>query len=99
MPHPAAARPLTDDAGRPSFDHRLGSQQYLRLDREPKRLGGPEIDDRVELSRLLDRELGRLGALEDPVHEARRSPPDIREVDTEAEETAGVGILPEAHTR
>jgi hypothetical protein len=32
---------------------------------ESERLGGLEIDDQLELARLLDRQIGRLGAVED----------------------------------
>ena len=32
---------------------------------EAERLGGLEVDDQLELGRLLDRQIGRLGALED----------------------------------
>ena len=32
---------------------------------ETKRLGGLQVDDQLELSWLLDRKIGRLGALED----------------------------------
>ena len=34
-------------------------------DREAERLGGLEIDDQLEFGRLLDRQIGGLGALED----------------------------------
>ena len=33
---------------------------------EAERLGGVEVDDQLECCRLLDRQIGRLGALEDP---------------------------------
>jgi hypothetical protein len=33
--------------------------------REAERFRGLEIDDQLELGRLLDRQIGRLGALED----------------------------------
>ncbi len=35
-------------------------------DSQAERLGGAEIDDQLERRRLLDRQIGRLGALEDP---------------------------------
>ena len=34
-------------------------------DRQPERFGGLEINDKLERRRLLDRQIGRLGALED----------------------------------
>ena len=42
-------------------------QERLR-DREAERLRGLEVDDQLELGRLLDRQVGGLGALEDLVH-------------------------------
>jgi len=35
-------------------------------DRQPERLGGLEIDDQLERRWLLDRQIGGLGALENP---------------------------------
>jgi hypothetical protein len=39
-----------------------GGQQRFR-DGEAERLGGLEVDDEFELCRLLDRQVGRFGAL------------------------------------
>jgi len=41
--------------------------QHRRQYREAKRLGGLEVDHKLELRRLLDRKLAGLGALEDLV--------------------------------
>jgi hypothetical protein len=38
-----------------------------------KRFGGPEIDDQLEFGRLLDRKVARLGALQNPRHNRRRT--------------------------
>src|SRR6266699_588690 len=38
---------------------------------DPERLGGLEVDEQLELRRLLDGEIGGLGALEDLVHVGR----------------------------
>src|SRR5712692_661185 len=43
-------------------------------DGQPERLGRLEVDDQVNLRRLLHGDVGRLGALEDLVHDARRAP-------------------------
>src|SRR5215467_388874 len=42
-------------------------EQRLR-DRKAKRLGGLEVDDELELRRLLHRQISRPGAFEDPIH-------------------------------
>ena len=45
---------------------------------EPKRLGGLEVDDQLELGRRLNRQVGRLLALEDPIDVCCRSAPVTR---------------------
>ncbi len=50
------------------LDDLICPQQQRWGDREPQRLGGFEVDHQLELARVLDREVGGLGALEDPVH-------------------------------
>ena len=52
-----------------SFDHLIGSQQRRSCDIEAERLGGLEVEHKIELGRLLDRDVGGLGAFEDFVHE------------------------------
>jgi hypothetical protein len=41
-------------------DHFVGADQEGLRDRQPERLGGGQIDDEVELARLLNRDIGRL---------------------------------------
>ena len=53
--------------------HPIRSQQQRRWDRAAERLGGLQVDDKIELRRLFDRQVGWLGALEDLVDEKRCS--------------------------
>ena len=47
----------------------ISSARVDRLrDRQTERLGGLEVDHQLELDRLLDWEVGRLGAFEDSAH-------------------------------
>ena len=46
------------------FDHLVGAHQKRLWDRQAESFGGRKIDDEFEVSRLLDREVFRLGAAE-----------------------------------
>lgn len=47
------------------FDHLISAGKQRRRDGQPQRLRGLEVDDQLELDRLLDRKVFRLSALED----------------------------------
>src|SRR5262249_5730215 len=48
-----------------SFDHLVGAGEKRRRHCNAKRVGGLHIDDQLETSWLLDRQIGGLGAFED----------------------------------
>jgi hypothetical protein len=59
---------LERDVGQhPSFNGLIRPQQQRWRDRKAKRLGRLQVDDQLEPRGLLDRDVGRLGALEDLV--------------------------------
>src|SRR5215831_18098659 len=60
MRHPSIA-PL-------SFDHLVGSRKHVRRNRQPDLFRGLQIDDELELSWLLDRQIGWLCAFQDFIH-------------------------------
>src|SRR5215207_6430858 len=60
------------------LDHLIGACEERGRDREPERLGGLEVDDKLELGRLLDREIGGLGTPQDPVDVRRGVPVYVR---------------------
>src|SRR5262245_41007814 len=45
-----------------SFDHLIGAVEQRRWHLQPDRLCRPQIDDELEFVRLLDRDVGGLGA-------------------------------------
>jgi hypothetical protein len=47
------------------FDHLVSKGKQLRRNIKPKRLCRLDVDHQLELRRLLDRQIGRLGAIED----------------------------------
>ena len=51
-----------------SLDHLIRPIQHRLRDRQADLLGRLEIDHQLELRRLLDRQIGRLGSLQDFVH-------------------------------
>src|SRR3970040_2366706 len=70
------------------LDDLVGAKQQRLRNGQAQGLGGLEVDDELELGRLLDREIGRLGALEDLVDVDRRPAPHVRQRDGIAHETA-----------
>ena len=51
------------DARGGSLDHLIGEREQSRRDRELERLGGPQIDDQLELGRRLHGKIGRFSPL------------------------------------
>src|SRR5947208_2060817 len=57
--------PIPSSFARPSLDHLVGALQQRLRHGEAKRLGGLQVDDQLELDRLLHRQVGGLGPFED----------------------------------
>jgi hypothetical protein len=57
------------------FDDGVGADQDRWRHREVRGLGRLEIDDKFELGRLLDGDIGRPGAFEDEVDNLGAAPP------------------------
>src|SRR5438445_455253 len=76
---------------RRSLDDLVGPSEDRWRHGEAERLGGVEVDDQLERRGLLDRKIGRLGALEDPVDEIRGAAIEINLIRIVGQQTSGLG--------
>src|SRR5262252_1991729 len=74
-------------------DHLVGEDVELRRDRHSERVGGLAIDHQVEFRRLLDRQVARLGALDNLVDERCGAAEEIGEVLAVAHQPAGLHVV------
>src|SRR5262249_56163926 len=79
------------------FDYFIGARKQQWREREAERLGGLEIDNQLVLRRLLNREIGRLGALEDPFAFMASPPREIPGGRRAAPKTARPHTFPPPH--
>ena len=63
-----------------SLDHFVRSRQHVRRNRQADLLGGFEIDDELELRRLLHGQVGGLGAFQNLVHVSGGAPVQVGDV-------------------
>src|SRR5438552_13134964 len=61
----ASPRSVTARAAMALFDDLVGAGENRRRHGQAERVGGLEVDDQLEPRRLLDRQFGQLGAVED----------------------------------
>jgi hypothetical protein len=73
-----------------SPDHSISPRQHIGWNGQSNLLGGFEIDDQLELRRLLDRQIGRLGALQDFIDEGpERLAKSAKKIDPVGHQLAG----------
>src|SRR5215469_1648504 len=75
------------------FNHLVGASEERLGDRNAKGVGGLEVDDQLELRRLLDGKVGRLGALKDLVDITSGATERAAQILAVAHKTASVGQL------
>jgi hypothetical protein len=66
-----------DQLGHGLLDYLIRPLQERRRDRQAERLGGLEVDDQLELCRLLYGEIGRLCTFEDAIDKTSRPNPHL----------------------
>src|SRR6516165_9584762 len=82
-----------------SFDHLVGAQQKSRRYIEVDRLGGLEVEDRLELRRLLDWQVAGFSAFENFVHVSGSATKHVRKVYGIGYQAAGYRELAESDRR
>src|SRR5215469_11729849 len=66
---PSLRRPAGARIRAVSFDNLVGAGEDRRRDRQAESPGGLEVHNQLELGRLLDRQVGRLGTAQDFIYE------------------------------
>src|SRR5262249_7116452 len=81
------------------FDHLVGSRKYRRRHIEAERLGSPEIDNELELGRLLDRDAACLRPAQDLVDQVTGPPKQVRQIGPVGDQAACLDLLARAVNR
>src|SRR5215475_2672566 len=81
------------------FDHLVGAGENRIRHGQAEGLGGLEIDDELEPGRQLDRQLARLGTIEDAIDIGGGTPVAVGEVLAVADQSSGLYVLPEREDR
>src|SRR5262249_6159138 len=82
-----------------SFNHRVREGEQFVWYRKPERVGGPEINDQIELNWLLDRNLSRLCSAQYLVDEIGGTPPHAQPVRSIGHQTTRFDVLSHAVQR
>src|SRR5262249_18541206 len=86
---------LTHDELASSLDHLVGARQERLRDRQAERLSGGEIDDKIKLGRLLDRDVTRLRAAQNLVDIIGGASILVRDAWSIGHQTSRFDVLPQ----
>jgi hypothetical protein len=81
------------------FDHLIGPQQERFRYRQAERLGGRQIDNEIELGRLLDRNVGWLRTAQNFVDKVRSTSEQIGDIWSIGHKTTRYRVFPQAMHR
>jgi hypothetical protein len=76
------------------LDNLVGAHEDRFRDRNPKDSRGPKVHDHIESGWALDREIGRLGAVQDPSNITGSTAKHIGKVRPIGDETSGIHMRP-----
>src|SRR5215469_13483488 len=76
------------------LDHLVGEREQRRWDFEAERLGGRQIDDEIELGRLLDRDVPGLRPVQNLVNVVTGAPEQVDKVWSIGHKTSRFDVLP-----
>src|SRR5262249_48659091 len=78
-----------------SLDHLVGEREQRGRNGEADRLSGWHVDDKLYLCRKLYRQIARLFAFQNPVHEVGGAAEVLAQIDAIADQTAILDVLTE----
>src|SRR3954453_4302921 len=93
MSEKCQSRHLAPQQNRPLLDHLVGAAEQRQRHVEAERLGGPEIEDQLDLRGLLDRQVSGLLALENAAGVDAALTVRIRKAVSVADEAACYSVL------
>jgi hypothetical protein len=74
------------------LNHLVGAGKKRWRNVEAERLGGGQVDNEIELGRLLDRQVGGFRSAQNPVDIVGRAPVEVREVRSVGHQSPGFDV-------